>query len=113
MSFFEVAREIANRLISIFLRDGMGRRPVFGGLEKFQSNPYRRDHILFHKCFHGDNGAGIGASHQTGKLGLVATLIEMFRSFDTVQLLDAGKKGAFGRKWAAPKLPKQKITKRR
>jgi hypothetical protein len=110
MNLFEVAREIANRLISIFLRDASGRRPVFGGLEKFQTDPHWRDHILFHEYFHGDNGAGIGASHQTGWSGLVATLIELFRSLDAGQALEAGKKGAFPRNSASPKLPKQKIT---
>jgi hypothetical protein len=113
MNLFEVAREIANRLISIFLRDANGRRPVFGGLEKFQTDPHWRDHILFHEYFHGDNGAGVGASHQTGWSGLVATLIELFRSFDAARLLKAGKQAAFIREWTAPKLPKQKITKSR
>jgi hypothetical protein len=106
MNLFEVAREIANRLIRIFLSDpstGSGRRPVFGGLEKFRTDLHWRDHILFHEYFHGDNGAGIGASHQTGWSGLVATLIELFRSFDGAQLLKAGKQAAFIREWAAPK----------
>jgi hypothetical protein len=111
MNLFEVAREIANRLISIFLRDASGRRPVFGGLEKFQTDPHWRDHILFHEYFHGDNGAGAGASHQTGWSGLVATLIELFRSFDGAQILKAGKEAAFIREWTAPELPKKKITK--
>jgi hypothetical protein len=97
MNLFEVAREIANRLISIFLRDANGRRPVYGGLEKFQKDPSWRDHILFHEYFHGDNGAGIGASHQTGWSGLVATLIELFRTLDSELLLEVGKEAAFGR----------------
>jgi len=58
MNLFEVAREIANRLTGIFLRDEAGRRPVFGGAQKFQSDPYWRDHLLFYEYFHGDNGAG-------------------------------------------------------
>jgi hypothetical protein len=66
MNLFEVAHEIANRLTRIFVRDKSGRRPVFGRAEKFQSDPYWRDHLLFYEYFHGDNGAGIGASHQTG-----------------------------------------------
>ncbi len=111
MNLFEVGREIANRLISIFLRDASGRRPVFGGLEKFQTDPHWRDHILFHEYFHGDNGAGIGASHQTGWSGLVATLIELFKTLDAARFLEVGKEVAFIRDWAAPKLPKQKITK--
>ena len=111
MNLFEVAREIANRLIRIFLRDASGRRPVFGGLEKFQTDPHWRDHILFHEYFHGDNGAGIGASHQTGWSGLVATLIELFRSLDAAKLLDEGKKAAFIPDRAASKLPKRKVIK--
>ena len=66
MNLFEVAQEITNRLARIFLRDEAGRRPVFGGAEKFQRDPHWRDHLLFYEYFHGDNGAGIGASHQTG-----------------------------------------------
>ena len=72
MNLFEVAKEIADRLTRIFLRDEQGRRPVYGGTEKFQSDPHWRDHILFYEYFHGDNGAGLGASHQTGWTGLVA-----------------------------------------
>jgi hypothetical protein len=111
MNLFEVAREIANRLIRIFLRDPNGRRPVYGGLEKFQTDPHWRDHILFHEYFHGDNGAGIGASHQTGWSGLVATLIELFRSLDAVKLLEVGKKAAFIRDGATSELLKRKVTK--
>src|SRR5262249_23253664 len=70
MNLFEVAGEIASRLGRIFLRDENGRRPVFGGAEKFQSDPGWRDHLLFYEYFHGDNGAGLGASHQTGWEGL-------------------------------------------
>src|SRR5262249_49442481 len=73
---WEVAGEISRRLTRIFLRGADGRRPVFGGMEKFQGDPNWRDFILFHEYFHGDNGAGIGASHQTGWTGLVAKLIE-------------------------------------
>jgi hypothetical protein len=72
----EVATDISRRLIRIFLRDESGRRPVYGGLGKFQDDPRWRDLIQFHEYFHGDNGAGIGASHQTGWTGLVAKLIE-------------------------------------
>ncbi|MGE5295297.1 MAG: MGH1-like glycoside hydrolase domain-containing protein [Solirubrobacterales bacterium] len=110
MNLFEVAREIANRLISIFLRDANGRRPVFGGAQKFQTDPHWRDHILFYEYFHGDNGAGIGASHQTGWSGLVAPLIELFGNLDAARFLEAGKKAAFTRDWAEPKLPKQLVT---
>ncbi len=72
----EVARELSRRLIHIFLRGADGRRPVYGGTTKFQEDPHWRDLILFYEYFHGDNGAGIGASHQTGWTGLVAKLIQ-------------------------------------
>ena len=74
MNLLEVAEEIGRRLTSIFLRDEAGRRPVFGGIEPFQSDPHWRELLLFHEYFHGDNGAGLGASHQTGWTGLVALL---------------------------------------
>jgi hypothetical protein len=92
INLFEVAREIASRLTRIFLRDEAGQRPVFGGAEKFQSDPHWRDHLLFYEYFHGDNGAGIGASHQTGWTGLVATLIEIFGHFDAETFLASGKR---------------------
>jgi hypothetical protein len=95
MNLFEVAREIASRLVSIFLRGADGRRPVFGGAETFQTDPHWRDHLLFYEYFHGDNGAGIGASHQTGWTGLVATLIDLFGQLDAEKFLEAGKRGAF------------------
>jgi hypothetical protein len=97
MNLFEVANEIANRLTRIFLRDATGRRPVFGGAEKFQSDPYWRDNLLFYEYFHGDNGAGIGASHQTGWTGLVAPLIEIFGHLDARTYLGAGRVAAFQR----------------
>jgi hypothetical protein len=78
MNLFEVSREIARRLIRTFLRDRNGRRPVYGGSEKFQTDPRWRDYILFYEYFHGDNGAGLGASHQTGWTGVVARLIQMY-----------------------------------
>jgi Mannosylglycerate hydrolase MGH1-like glycoside hydrolase domain len=74
MTLFEVATEISDRLQRIFLRDETGRRPVFGGTEMFQNDPHWRDLIPFHEYFHGDNGAGLGASHQTGWTALVAVL---------------------------------------
>ena len=76
MTLWEVAAEISRRLTRIFLRDANERRPVYGGTEKFQSDPHWRDLISFHEYFHGDNGAGIGASHQTGWTALVAKLIQ-------------------------------------
>ncbi len=75
-SLWDAAKEISRRLMRIFLRSGDGHRPVYGGLEKFQNDSHWRDLIYFHEYFHGDNGAGIGASHQTGWTGLVAKLIE-------------------------------------
>jgi hypothetical protein len=75
-TLWEVAGEISRRLNRIFLKNGDGRRPVFGGTEKFQTDPHFKDYVLFHEYFHGDNGAGIGASHQTGWTGLVAKLIQ-------------------------------------
>jgi hypothetical protein len=77
MTLFEVAHEISGRLGNIFLRDEKGRRAVYGGTEKFQTDPHWRDLILFHEYFHGDNGAGLGASHQTGWTGLIANLLHM------------------------------------
>jgi hypothetical protein len=76
LTLWEVAGELSRRLTRIFLRGPDGHRPVFGGIEKFQSDPYWKDLILFHEYFHGDNGAGLGASHQTGWTGLVAKLIQ-------------------------------------
>jgi hypothetical protein len=92
MNLFEVSRELANRLTGIFLRDEQGRRPVYGGMEKFQTDPHWRDYILFHEYFHGDNGAGLGASHQTGWTGLVARLIQIYGYLDAETLLKEGKK---------------------
>ena len=90
MNLFEVAQEIANRLGQIFLRDETGRRPVFGGTKKFQRDPYWRNHLLFYEYFHGDNGAGIGASHQTGWTGVVAGLVEYFGHIDAQTVLQGG-----------------------
>ncbi len=95
MDLFEVSKEIANRLTRIFLRDRQGKRPLYGGIEQFQSDPHWRDYILFHEYFHGDNGVGLGASHQTGWTGLVATLIRLFGYLDPEKLLEAGKGAAF------------------
>jgi len=76
MNLGDVACHLSRRLSRLFLRDRQGRRPVFGGAEKFQRDPFFRDHILFYEYFHGDNGAGIGASHQTGWTALVAKLLQ-------------------------------------
>jgi hypothetical protein len=97
MNLFEVSREIANRLAGIFLRNASGRRPVYGGTEKFQTDPYWKDNILFYEYFHGDNGAGLGASHQTGWTGLVAKLIELFGRVDEKTILEVGRSAAFAK----------------
>jgi hypothetical protein len=76
LDLWDVAAEISRRLTRIFLRGADGRRPVYGGTEKFQHDPHWRDHLLFYEYFHGDNGAGIGASHQTGWTALVAKLLQ-------------------------------------
>ena len=78
MNLWEVAGEISERLTRIFTRNSADQRPVFGAAEKFQSDPHWRDLMLFYEYFHGDNGAGIGASHQTGWTALVAKLIQQY-----------------------------------
>ena len=77
MTLFEVAQELSKRLTRIFLRDDNGHRPVYGGSEKFQTDPYWKDLVLFYEYFHADNGAGIGASHQTGWTGCIARIIQI------------------------------------
>jgi hypothetical protein len=95
MNLFEVSKDIADRLTRIFLRDEHGRRPVYGGTEKFQSDPHWRDHLLFYEYFHGDNGAGLGASHQTGWTGVVAKTIQLYGFLDAKRALEGGKRVAF------------------
>jgi hypothetical protein len=95
MNLFEVSKEISDRLTRIFLRNEQGRRPVYGGTEKFQADPHWRDHILFYEYFHADNGAGLGASHQTGWTGLVAKMIQLFGLLDPHKMLEVGKGAAF------------------
>jgi hypothetical protein len=90
MTLFEVAQELSRRLVSTFLRDGDGRRPVYGGTPLFQDDPHWRDLVLFYEYFHGDNGAGLGASHQTGWTGLVARLIQTLGQFDAATVLNEG-----------------------
>jgi hypothetical protein len=91
MTLFEVAKEITQRLANIFLRDTTGRRPVYGGTAKFQDDPHWRDLILFYEYFQGDNGAGLGASHQTGWTGVIATLLDLFGRMRAEDLLEAEK----------------------
>jgi hypothetical protein len=87
MTLFAVAQEISRRLAGIFLRDENGNRPVYGGTAKFQEDPHWRDLILFYEYFHGDNGAGLGASHQTGWTGTVAVLLDLFGRMDAADAL--------------------------
>jgi hypothetical protein len=91
LTLFEVAREVARRLSSIFLRDRGGRRPVYGGSTKFQQDPFWKDYILFYEYFHGDNGAGLGASHQTGWTGVVARTLDLFARLTPEEALQVSK----------------------
>jgi hypothetical protein len=91
MTLFEVAKEIARRLSTIFLRDASGRRPVFGGTKKLQEDPHWRDYILFYEYFHGDNGAGLGASHQTGWTGVIARSLDLFMRLTPESALETPK----------------------
>jgi hypothetical protein len=88
MTLFEVAHEITKRLSNIFLRNEKGQRPVFGGTSKFQNDPHWRDLILFYEYFHGDNGAGLGASHQTGWTGMIAVMLDLFGRVDARAILE-------------------------
>lgn len=95
MNLFEVSKEIADRLISIFTTNDKGMKPVFGGNQKFQKDPFWKDNLLFYEYFNGDNGAGIGASHQTGWTATIANLIHFFGTVDPEVMLEKGKSGAF------------------
>jgi len=94
MNLYEVAEEVARRLTNLFLRDEQGRRAVYGGIRKFQEDPHWRDYILFFEYFHGDNGAGLGANHQTGWTGLVARGMHLFATSSAEQFLELGKRAA-------------------
>jgi hypothetical protein len=91
MNLYQVAEEIARRGARIFLKDKDGRRPVYGGTRKFQEDPHWRDCLLFYEYFHGDNGAGLGASHQTGWTGIVARAMHLFATTTAEQVLELGK----------------------
>ena len=97
MNLFEVMQELGRRLVRIFLRDEQGARPVHGSAHKFQADPHWRDLILFYEYFHGDSGAGLGASHQTGWTGLVGPVIHLLGSMTAQDILDR-----FDRQVAAP-----------
>jgi hypothetical protein len=92
-TLFEVAEELGRRLVSIFLPGDDGQRPVYGGTERFQHDPLWKDLVLFHEYFHGDNGAGLGASHQTGWTGLVARIIQVLGYLKPADLLSTALKG--------------------
>jgi hypothetical protein len=94
MSLYQVAEEIGRRLAGIFVRDEQGRRAVFGSNRTFQDDPHWRDHVLFYEYFHGDNGTGVGASHQTGWSGIVARIMHLFATTTAEQMLALGKSAA-------------------
>lgn len=83
MNLWEVSHEIASRLSRLFMRDEQGRRPIFGDQDLFQNDPYWKDFLIFPEYFHGDNGLGLGSSHQTGWTGLIAKLIQQLCEYDT------------------------------
>lgn len=95
MNLYQVAEEIARRLASIFLKDRTGRRPVYGGTHKFQEDPNWRDYLQFFEYFHGDNGAGLGANHQTGWTGVIARLMHVFATMNPQLILEGGKRAYF------------------
>jgi len=100
MNLYQIAEEITRRLSAIFLKGKDNRRPVFGGEKKFQEDPHWRDYLQFYEYFHGDNGAGLGANHQTGWTGVIARAMHFFATTTAEQVLEFGKAGAFGRKSA-------------
>jgi hypothetical protein len=91
MNLYQVAQEISARMGRIFEQDAAGRRPVYGGTETFQNDPHWRDYLLFYEYFHGDNGAGLGASHQTGWTGVVARLMQLFAMVKPETILEHGR----------------------
>jgi hypothetical protein len=94
MTLYEVAQELVRRLEGIFLRTSDGNRPVYGGTSKFQDDPHWRDLVLFYEYFHGDNGAGLGASHQTGWTGAIARAMHLFATTSAEHVLETGKQSA-------------------
>ncbi|MCE9533178.1 MAG: glucosidase [Planctomycetes bacterium] len=95
MNLYQVAEEISRRLASIFLKDKDGRRPVYGGTHKFQTDPHWRDYLQFFEYFHGDNGAGLGASHQTGWTGVIARAMHLFATMTPESMLNGDKEAYF------------------
>ena len=94
MNLYQVAEELGRRLTNVFLRGKDGRRPVYGETAKFQDDPHWRDYVLFYEYFHGDNGAGIGASHQTGWTGIIARIMHLFATSTSEEVLELGKAAA-------------------
>lgn len=90
MNLYEVAEELATRISRMFLKDQDGRRPVYGGTDVFRADPHWKDYVLFYEYFHGDNGAGLGASHQTGWTGVVARLMHVFATSTADEVLELG-----------------------
>ena len=88
LTLFEIAKEINRRLAGIFVRDADGKRPVYGGTSKLQEDPHWKDYILFYEYFHGDNGAGLGANHQTGWTGLIARGLDVFHRAEPADFLE-------------------------
>jgi len=107
MTLYGVAEEISRRLAAIFLRDGKGARPVYGGAAKFQNDPHWRDLLLFYEYFHGDNGAGLGASHQTGWTGIVARLMHLFATASAAQVMELGRAAAVTHVRSARRSPRK------
>jgi hypothetical protein len=97
MNLYEVAEEISRRLSAIFVRGEDNRRPVFGGERKFQEDPYWKDYLQFYEYFHGDNGAGLGANHQTGWTGVIARVMHFFATNTAEQVVELGKAAPFAR----------------
>jgi hypothetical protein len=95
LNLYQVAEELARRLTHIFVRDERGRRPVYGAARKFQEDPHWRDCILFYEYFHGDDGAGLGASHQTGWTGVIARILHLFATSTAAEFLELGRMAAF------------------
>ncbi|MFC4312473.1 glucosidase [Steroidobacter flavus] len=110
MNLYEVAEELSRRLTAIFKRDANGRRPVYGGTEKFQTDPHWRDYLQFYEYFHGDNGAGLGASHQTGWTGIIARIMQLFALVPADQLLKSGARATI--KEAQERKPPAPVAKR-
>jgi len=94
MNLYQVAEELGRRLTTVFVRGDDGRRPVYGATAKFQDDPHWRDYVLFYEYFHGDNGAGIGASHQTGWTGIIARIMHLFATSTSEEVLELGKAAA-------------------